>query len=205
MFLLSIECSVQKTGIAILQDCTVLEKKIWKSKDTSRELLPAIDNLFKSTGMKPQMFDYFVVSSGPGSWTGIRLGLSIAYGLSIADDKKVYGISSLECIAYKFKKDSYVGVVLPSIGDFVHYVLLKKPSELEKKHVKIYSCRIDKLIQKMAKAEIIASPSKKILSLFAGSGKSLKTVFPDPVLNAQLAIVRIKNHVNPKNHPYYEK
>lgn len=205
MFLFSIECSTEKAGIAILEDRNVIKKKVWKSRNTSKEILPTIDNLLKSTGIKLEMFDYFVVSSGPGSWTGIRLGLSVAYGLSIADDRKVYGISCFESIAYKFKKNNYVGVVFPSVSNFVHYGIFKNPEILEKKHGKTYSCKIDQIILKMEKARIIAGPSRKILSLFDNGERKLEIVFPDPVLNAKLAFERIKNRVRPKNQPYYEK
>ncbi|MCX7705585.1 MAG: tRNA (adenosine(37)-N6)-threonylcarbamoyltransferase complex dimerization subunit type 1 TsaB [bacterium] len=183
----------------------IIKKKIWKTIDASKEILPAIDKLLNSVGMKSEMFDYFIVSSGPGSWTGIRLGLSVAYGLSIACDRKVFGVSSLESIAYKFKKTTNVGVILPSTGEFVHYGIFENPESLEKKLVEIHSCRINEISSKMKKATIIASPSKKILSVFNNQGKRLVRVTPDPVLNARLALERIKNSVNPRNQPYYEK
>lgn len=203
MYLFSLECSTQQTGIAILEDKKVLAKKIWKSNDTSKEILPAIDNLLKSMKMSPEIFDYFIVSSGPGSWTGIRLSISIAYGLSVAEEEKVYGVSALEAIAYRFKEHQWVGVVFPSAGERVHYSIFKNPELLAKKHGKIYSCEKKKIVSRMEKARIIAGPCEKILSLF--TCKELEKVAPDPVLNANLAFERIKNSVKPRNQPYYEK
>ncbi len=205
MYLFSIECISHLTGIAVLTGKKVIAKKIWKSEDPCVEILPQIDKMLKKTGMKPEMFDYFVVSSGPGSWTGIRLGMSVAYGLSIANEKKIFCVSSLEGMAYRFKNNEYTGVFLPSAGKSVHYGIFKNPGILAKKHGRFHVCSIGELSLKLKKANIVAGPSREILSLFSPSKHTIKRVFPDPILNAVLAYERIKNSVKPKNQPYYEK
>ncbi|MCM8764990.1 MAG: tRNA (adenosine(37)-N6)-threonylcarbamoyltransferase complex dimerization subunit type 1 TsaB [Candidatus Omnitrophica bacterium] len=204
MHLLSIECSTIFTGIAIMMNKKVIAKKIWKSKDASMEILPAIDELLKKTKMKPEIFDYFIVSSGPGSWTGIRLGFSVAYGLSAANEKKIFGLSAIESIAYKFRNSGPTGVFLPSAGSSVHYGFFTNPSLLGKKHGKFFTCKLDQLYSQLAKAFVVAGPDEKILSLF-NPGKIVRKVRPCPVLNAILALERIKNAVSPINQPYYEK
>ncbi|MCM8822038.1 MAG: tRNA (adenosine(37)-N6)-threonylcarbamoyltransferase complex dimerization subunit type 1 TsaB [Candidatus Omnitrophica bacterium] len=182
----------------------VIAKKIWKSKDASMEILPAIDELLKKTKMSPDIFDYFIVSSGPGSWTGIRLGFSVAYGLSAANEKKILGLSTIESIAYKFRNSGSAGVFLPSAGTSVHYGFFKSPSLLGKKHGKLFTCNLDQLRSQLEKACVIAGPDEKILSLFKPE-KTVRKVRPCPVLNAILALERIKNAVRPINQPYYEK
>ncbi|MCM8815059.1 MAG: tRNA (adenosine(37)-N6)-threonylcarbamoyltransferase complex dimerization subunit type 1 TsaB [Candidatus Omnitrophica bacterium] len=187
-----------------MKDKKTITKKVWKSKDASLEILPAIDEILNKTKMSPEMFDFFVVSSGPGSWTGIRLGFSVALGLSAADERKIFGLSSIESIAYKFRKAGPAGVFLPSRGNHIHYGFFSNPGLLEKKHGKLFVCEIEQLHLKLGKASIIAGPDEKILSSFA-STRIVRKVRPCPVLNALLALERIKNGVKPVNQPYYEK
>ncbi|MCM8788802.1 MAG: tRNA (adenosine(37)-N6)-threonylcarbamoyltransferase complex dimerization subunit type 1 TsaB [Candidatus Omnitrophica bacterium] len=182
----------------------VLAKRIWKSRDASMEILPAIDEILNRTKMRPEMFEYFIISSGPGSWTGIRLGFSVAYGLSSANEKKIFGLSTIESIAYKFRDAGPTGVFLPSAGDSVHYGIFNEPALLEKKHGKLFICKREQLHLKLGKACVIAGPDEKILSSF-GSDRIVRKVRPCPVLNAILALERIKNCVSSIRQPYYEK
>jgi len=188
----------------VLENQKVLAKNIWVSKDTSAEVLPEIDKMLKKTGLEVSQFDYFVVSTGPGSWTGVRLGLALAYGLAIADKNKVFGLSSLEAMAYQMKDENNVGVFLPSVRNSVHFGFFRKPSSLGKKHGRFSSCTIEQLSEKFRNAKIIAGPDRSICSLFDLKKKCVET-FPDPVLNAMLAFERIQNGVKPRNQPYYEK
>ncbi|OQB73617.1 MAG: tRNA threonylcarbamoyladenosine biosynthesis protein TsaB [candidate division TA06 bacterium ADurb.Bin131] len=205
MYLLSIECTTRQTGIAILKDKQILGKKIWMSKDAGREILPAIDKLIKKVHVLPGDFDYFIISSGPGSWTGIRLGLALAYGLATANERKVFGISSIDAIAYSIAGKGPVGVFLPSIGKSVHCGFFEEPEQLSKQHGFFSTCCVDNITLMLKNAKIVAGPDEKILSLFKDSGKILVNIFPNPVLNAILALERIKNSVSPLNQPYYEK
>lgn len=205
MLFLSIECSTRKTGIALLRNNEIVHKKIWESKDASSEILPVIDVTLKKTNLTIQMFDYFVVSSGPGSWTGIRLGLALVYGLAIGNEKKIFGVSNLEAMAYEFRGEKNIGVFLPSTGDSVHYGFFILPDQLGQRHGKFYTCKTELLPQKLEKSRLIAGPDEKILSLFCNTGKKLVKMDPDPVMNAVLAYERIKNSVKPRNQPYYEK
>ncbi|OEY86957.1 tRNA (adenosine(37)-N6)-threonylcarbamoyltransferase complex dimerization subunit type 1 TsaB [Wolbachia pipientis] len=59
-----------------------------------------LDTLFDKYGYNYDKIDHLVVVTGPGSFTGIRVGLSAATGISIATNKPLYGISALEAQAY---------------------------------------------------------------------------------------------------------
>lgn len=205
MYLFSIECTTRQIGIAILENKEVLSKKSWQSLDAGSEILPALDKMMKKVKLASEDFNYFVISSGPGSWTGIRLGIALAYGLAVADEKRVFGVSSIEAIAYKFSGRGPVGVFLPSVGSLVHYGFFEKPEKLSKKHGLFSTCTIDELSSRLKDAKIVAGSDEKILSLFKSSGKIQVNISPDPVLNAMLAFERIKNSVAPMNRPYYEK
>jgi tRNA threonylcarbamoyladenosine biosynthesis protein TsaB len=62
-------------------------------------LLAAIEQLLKSAGMTPQQLDGFGVTIGPGSFTGLRVGLATAKGLALATGKPLAGVSTLAALA----------------------------------------------------------------------------------------------------------
>ncbi len=205
MYILSIDCTTSNSGIAILHNKKVLARKILSSNDVSSEILGAIDELFKKIEMTPGELDYFVVSAGPGSWTGIRLGFSVVSGLSCADEKRVFGVSGLEAVAYKFKTERSIGVIFRSSGNSAHYGFFDDPSILAKKHGSFSTCNIEELPSKLNKARLILATDHEILSLFDEEKHLIKIILPDCVLNARLAIDRIKNGTPSLNRPFYEK
>lgn len=78
---------------------TIGEIKLKLEKDLSALALSQIQNLFITTSTKPEDIDKILVVNGPGSFTGIRVGLSIAKTFSWGLNKKISTISSLEAMA----------------------------------------------------------------------------------------------------------
>lgn len=66
----------------------------------SRTLLPMAENLLKNLGLTLKDIDLLAVSRGPGSFTGVRIGVSTVKGLAFADNKPVCGVSTLQAMAY---------------------------------------------------------------------------------------------------------
>ncbi len=66
---------------------------------TAARLVPALQNLFVDCALTPQDLDGFAVTIGPGSFTGIRVGIAFIKGLAFATDKPVVGLSALELLA----------------------------------------------------------------------------------------------------------
>lgn len=65
----------------------------------SELLLPMAEDMLRSLGMSFDDIDLYAVSSGPGSFTGLRIGLSLVKGLAFGKDKPCVGVSSLEALA----------------------------------------------------------------------------------------------------------
>ncbi|MDD5611348.1 MAG: tRNA (adenosine(37)-N6)-threonylcarbamoyltransferase complex dimerization subunit type 1 TsaB, partial [Candidatus Omnitrophica bacterium] len=65
----------------------------------SEELIPRIKNLLKKAKLSIQDIDYFACSLGPGSFTGIRIGISTCKGFALGLDKPLLGIPSLDILA----------------------------------------------------------------------------------------------------------
>ena len=66
----------------------------------SKNLVPMIDNALAFCGLKPSDIDLYAVSKGPGSFTGIRIGISAVKAMSWACNKPCCGVSSLEALAW---------------------------------------------------------------------------------------------------------
>ena len=77
----------------------------------SATLLPMIDSLFSSTGLNIGDIDVFAYSSGPGSFTGVRIGAATVKGLAFDSGKPCGPVSSLEALA--FNLDGFDGIVCP--------------------------------------------------------------------------------------------
>ena len=100
MNILAIDTSGVTASVALLQDEKVLaEIFINLGRNHSEILLPSIDHLLMVTGFELRAIDVFACTVGPGSFTGIRIGVGTVKGLAIAADRPVVGLSALEVLA----------------------------------------------------------------------------------------------------------
>ena len=92
--------------IVISQDNTVIASQIlYAGKKMSELLLFQLDNMLESSSININDIDEFYAGVGPGSFTGVRIGVALVLGLSSALNKKAYGISSLDVEAIVSEKD----------------------------------------------------------------------------------------------------
>jgi tRNA threonylcarbamoyladenosine biosynthesis protein TsaB len=104
MKVLAIDTSNLVMGIAVLDGEKVLGEYITNlKKNHSIRVMPAIEDLLKETGLKPDDLDRIVVAKGPGSYTGVRIGVTIAKTLAWTLKKDLVGVSSLEVLAQNGK------------------------------------------------------------------------------------------------------
>jgi tRNA threonylcarbamoyladenosine biosynthesis protein TsaB len=100
MNILTIDTSGVTASVALLQDEKVLaEIFINLGRNHSEILLPSIDHLLMVSGLELRAIDVFACTVGPGSFTGIRIGVGTIKGLAIAADRPVVGLSALEVLA----------------------------------------------------------------------------------------------------------
>ncbi len=103
MRILSIESSATTASIAILDDDVLrAEYTINYKKTHSQTLLPMIDEIFKMTETEKDSIDVVAVSEGPGSFTGLRIGIATAKGIALALGKKTVGVPTLEALASNY-------------------------------------------------------------------------------------------------------
>ncbi len=101
--LLAIDTSTEMAGLALLKDGRLLAETTWHcGQNHTVQLLPQLNNLLDKTGVKLQSVTGIVVARGPGSFNGLRVGLSTAKGLAFSLNVPIVGISTLEAAAYQF-------------------------------------------------------------------------------------------------------
>lgn len=101
MKILALESSAIAASVALSEDETLLAQSFQNSGLThSRTLMPLCQDLLKNLGMTLQDVDLIAVAAGPGSFTGLRIGVSTAKGLAWAADKPCVGVSTLEAMAW---------------------------------------------------------------------------------------------------------
>lgn len=81
----------------------------------AEQLLPMVDRALRRAGLQPTSLDFIAVTLGPGSFTGIRIGLAAAKGIALATGTPLIGVTSFEAAAVAFtKRDDLLLVALES-------------------------------------------------------------------------------------------
>ena len=112
MKILSVDSSAIVASVAISDDGRLLAEYTLNNKNTHSEtLLPMIESLLSFFSMSADDVDLFAVSTGPGSFTGVRIGTATVKGLAFAKGKPCVGVSTLEAIAYNLR--FHKGIVCP--------------------------------------------------------------------------------------------
>ena len=100
--ILAIETATRTGGVAIVEGNEVRGSLVLNtSKTHSERLLKAVDFLLGECTLKIADMDGIAVSLGPGSFTGVRIGLACAKGLAFASEKPLVGVSTLEALALR--------------------------------------------------------------------------------------------------------
>lgn len=100
MKLLAFESSAKAAGVAVLDDGRLLAEYFQNSGQThSRTLMQMAENLLRNCDLTAKDIDACAVADGPGSFTGVRIGVAAAKGFSWGREIPCYGVSTLEAMA----------------------------------------------------------------------------------------------------------
>ena len=101
MKILALESSATAASVALCEDETLLAQAFLHTGLThSQTLLPMARDLLKACGLTPAQVDLIAVAAGPGSFTGLRIGVATAKGLAWPEDKPCAPCSTLESMAW---------------------------------------------------------------------------------------------------------
>ena len=129
MKILSIDTSSSICSVAILEDNKIIkEMHNFSEKEHSETLMPMIDELFKTTKLSLDNIGLIACSVGPGSFTGIRIGIATVKAFADAKNIPVVGVNSLEAMAYlgvPQKGDGEYVSILDARNDNVYFAIYK--------------------------------------------------------------------------------
>jgi len=129
MNILSVDTSNKVASVSLFKDMELLNEKFSDDQKThSEKLLPIIDILLKEENISIEDIDMFIVSVGPGSFTGIRIGVSTVKGMAQALNKKVIPVTSLEGLIEMGCSDNVCAIINARHGNV--YSQIKYNGEL---------------------------------------------------------------------------
>jgi tRNA threonylcarbamoyladenosine biosynthesis protein TsaB len=135
MKILAIDSSAVTASVALTEDGKILGEYFLNTGLTHSEtLMPMIASVFRCVKISPSDIDLFAVSSGPGSFTGIRIGIASIKGLAMPFQTPCAGVSTLEAIAHNLEHlDCLVCAVMDARCGQVYNALFRaKKGRLER-------------------------------------------------------------------------
>ncbi|MGI6366498.1 MAG: tRNA (adenosine(37)-N6)-threonylcarbamoyltransferase complex dimerization subunit type 1 TsaB [Bacillota bacterium] len=130
MLTLAIDTTTAVCSVALARGARLLAEIITNIPRThSQRLMPLVDMLFQETGLTPADLELLAVTRGPGSFTGLRIGMATVKGLGLALDLPVVGVSSLQVLAHNFGGGGLVCPVLNARREQVYTALFRTGAE----------------------------------------------------------------------------
>jgi tRNA threonylcarbamoyladenosine biosynthesis protein TsaB len=127
MRILSIDTATPFASAALVADGRILaECLISGQKNHSERLLQIVETLFDWTGIARASIDCIAVSIGPGSFTGLRVGISTAQGLAFSLDKPLAGVPTLEVVASQTTGDGLISPMIDARKQQVYASLYRR-------------------------------------------------------------------------------
>ena len=109
MKVLAIDCSAKSVSAAIAENGKLIAEGFLNIKLTHSEtLMPIIEQLLSNSRLTLADIDAFAVTAGPGSFTGIRIGISAVKGMAFSEQKPVFAFSTLEAMALSLANSKFL-------------------------------------------------------------------------------------------------
>lgn len=109
MKIFAVDTSAKSASVALVENGEIKGEYFINTMLTHSEtLMPMVDLLFKSVRFEPKDIDFFAVNCGPGSFTGLRIGIAAVKGMAFAMNKPCVAVSTLESMAYNLSLENSV-------------------------------------------------------------------------------------------------
>lgn len=114
MIILALDTASVCVSCAVLQDTTLLgESYLNGGLSHSETMLCMIDEMLHNLSMSVQDVDMFAITTGPGSFTGVRIGVSLIKGMALASQKPCVGVSTLDVLAAQCMGCERSSIIVP--------------------------------------------------------------------------------------------
>lgn len=188
MRILGIDSSTKVTSLAIIEEEGIIAEFNISSdyKKTSSILVLAIQDLLKKIDLKLVDLDGLAISIGPGSFTGLRVGLGVAKGLSYATSLPLVGVNSLDALAYSYRGVPFlICPVMQCKKDELFFAVFRWLEDLER--IIDYQCEdIGSLLKRLSLLKekiIILGEGARNYGQIIKSELNKKVIFIDDSLN----------------------
>ncbi len=152
MKILGIDTSAKTASVGLVEDNNIIDDLFINEGLTHSEtLVPMIDEVLKRNNLKIEDIDAFAVNNGPGSFTGIRIGVAVVKGLVLENNKPCYEVSTLDSIAYNCKdKNGIVVATMDARRNQVYNAIYKAENNVLTKIVDDRSILINELFEEIS-------------------------------------------------------
>ncbi|WP_298943324.1 tRNA (adenosine(37)-N6)-threonylcarbamoyltransferase complex dimerization subunit type 1 TsaB [uncultured Psychromonas sp.] len=180
--ILCIDSSTEACSVALLtKDATTYQRFMFAPREHTQKILPTVDDVVKEAKLSLADIDVIAYGQGPGSFTGVRIGISIAQGLAYGLEKKMVGISTLQAMAQQaLHNDKQCSSVYAAIdarmGEvyFAHYINENGVMVLQDKEVVI---KPEALIEQQQNNGILVQQNSQLVGTGWAAYPELLTFF----------------------------
>jgi len=173
--ILALDTSSSLGSVALARGGTLLESRAFEADHGhSQRLLPAIEGVFVDAGLGAGEVDLFAVVVGPGSFTGLRIGLSIAKGLVLATGVPLVAVPTLEALAWRTvragKTDRLVLAAIDARRDEVYCQLFEASGEELRPLWEPRDLAVDRLVEELGGRTVLVTGDgrAKVMARAAG-------------------------------------
>ena len=119
-------CCMAATAALVNEEVMIAQTVVNKNKTHSQMMMPLVEEMFRASEIEPASVDAFAVAVGPGSFTGVRIGVATAKALAQASKKPCIAVSTLEALAFSSKHfDGIICPILDARREQVYNALFK--------------------------------------------------------------------------------
>ncbi len=184
--ILALDTSVQTCSVALHHNGSVLARSQQLAKGHSRLVLPMIDELLAEAGLSLGQLDALALTIGPGSFTGLRISVSVVQGLAFGADLPVVSVSTLRTLAASAIRHYAVqqqGAILPAFDARMGEIYWGLYRNIAGKPV---ACCADAVSAPTAVGLIVDSVPDGVVALGVGDGWRYGSAFPVKAQSTQI-------------------
>jgi tRNA threonylcarbamoyladenosine biosynthesis protein TsaB len=129
--ILGIDSATPIASVAVVDETRVLAEGRSDTAGHRADLLVLVDRVCREAGVTPRDLDAVAIGAGPGSFTGLRIGMATAKGIAFAAGKPLWAVSSLAALAYPVDKPLVIAVLDARRGELYAGAYRRPPFALE--------------------------------------------------------------------------
>lgn len=186
--ILSIETGTDICSVALANDGELMAlRESDEGRDHAKKVALFVDELLRETGVQPSDIDAIAVGKGPGSYTGLRIGVSFAKGMCYALDIPLIAIGSLDALAEVAREDFDAGILDIEEEDWAQAKLCPM---VDARRMEVYAQVFD--VEGEAQSDVVAEVvteesfnewrSKGKFVIFGNGAKKCAEVLPDAII-----------------------